>query len=299
MDLSDEEPTQVKRPVFKKKKPKGAKAVKRVYEEESDDPQKRAVSTAARSNSKAMEKALRYRSLKRDTGEESDIKRDEISASFLSSTGLDAPMEVSGRSGHSGESGTNTAYTVLPDPAKTFSLRESHFRDKPVEVEKEYEDEDGWSEPERPTVAALDESDHEMDVPNVEYTTVPSADPDQYFMEIPGDDEDVEMEDVAVKELPGSVSEYIERVKRDTREAEESVARAKQQLEVSRKRIEVMEEKKKQLLQLVLEGSEAGFGGIAGFIKDLYRQGSGDVVEVASPVAPPGKEDVDMMSLFA
>ncbi|PSK37123.1 hypothetical protein C7M61_003550 [Candidozyma pseudohaemuli] len=272
MDISDEETPQVKRPVFKKKKAKGGRAVKRVYEEETENVQKRVNVVEQKSNSRTMERIQRYRSLKKDENEEDSMK-DE------SSPLVPTP---------SGDAGL--AYTVLPDPAKTFSLKESHFREKPVEIKTEYEKEyDDISDDQKPQV--LSDSDHEMDVPNVEYTTAPLADPDQYFTEIV---DDVEMEEAPRGEFPGLVSAYLAEIGRITKDAQEQVDSARTKAEASRLRIEAMEAKKQE----VLRGAESGrgvFGTVADFIRSLYRNSeTKEVVERKDE-----KDDIDVMLLWA
>lgn len=274
MDISDEETPQVKRPVFKKKKAKGGRAVKRVYEEETENVQKRVNVVEQKSNSRTMERIQRYRSLKKDENEEDSMK-DESS-----------PLVVEDPTP---SSDAGLAYTVLPDPAKTFSLKESHFREKPVEIKTEYEKEyDDISDDQKPQV--LSDSDHEMDVPNVEYTTAPLADPDQYFTEIV---DDVEMEEAPRGELPGLVSAYLAEIGRITKEAQELVDSARTKAESSRLRIEAMEAKKQE----VLRGAESGkgvFGTVADFIRSLYRNGETKVVERKDE-----KDGVDVMLLWA
>lgn len=275
MDISDEETPQVKRPVFKKKKAKGGRAVKRVYEEETENVQKRVNVVEQKSNSRTMERIQRYRSLKKDENEE-DSMRD-----------VNSPLIVEDSTP---SSNAGLAYTVLPDPAKTFSLKESHFREKPVEIKTEYEKEyDDISDDGKPQV--LSDSDHEMDVPNVEYTTAPLADPDQYFTEIV---DDVEMEEAPRGELPSLVSAYLAEVGRITKEAQEQVDSARMKAEASRLRIEAMEAKKQE----VLRGAESGrgiFGTVADFIRSLYRNGeTKEVVE-----GKDEKDDVDVMLLYA
>lgn len=278
MDISDEETPQVKRPVFKKKKAKGGRAVKRVYEEETENVQKRVNVVEQKNNSRTMERIQRYRSLKNDENDENehDSMRKESS-----------PLIVEDPT-PSGDAGV--AYTVLPDPAKTFSLKESHFREKPVEVKTEYEKEyDDISDDGKPQV--LSDSDHEMDIPNLEYTTAPLADPDQYFTEIV---DDVEMEEAPRGELPGLVSAYLAEIGRITKEAQEQVDSARMKAEASRRRIEAMEAKKQE----VLKGAESGrgvFGTVADFIRSLYR--NGETKEVSE--RKDGKDDVDVMLLYA
>lgn len=274
MDLSDEETPTVKRPVFRKKTPKGARAVKRVYEEDVEDPEKREKTVTAKSNARALEKIQRYRSL----GKAASPSPVPLEASTEPSQGN--PSEILA------EPAAGLAYTVLPDPAKTFSLKESHFREKPVEVKQEYEREyDELSDDEKP--ALLSDSDPEMDVPNVEYTTVPLADPDQYFTEIV---DDVEMEDAPRSERPALVSAYLAEIARITGEAKEQVEAAKRKQEVSARRLEAMEAKKTEVLREAESGSGL-FGTVAAFIRSLYKQGG--VVDVGAE-----KDDVDMMLLY-
>lgn len=275
MDLSDEETPIVKRPVFKKKTPKGARAVKRVYEEDVEDSEKREKTVATKSNARALEKIQRYRSL----GKAAEAQKSPPPAP-------PEPSEAVLGENVAQPAGSGLAYTVLPDPAKTFSLKESHFREKPVEVKQEYEREyDELSDDEKP--ALLSDSDHEMDVPNVEYTTVPLADPDQYFTEIV---DDVEMEDVPRTERPALVSAYLAEIARITREAKEQVETARNKQEASARRVEAMEAKKAEVLKEAESGGGI-FGTVAAFIRSLYKQGGVD--------AAAEKDDVDMMLLYA
>lgn len=275
MDLSDEETPTVKRPVFRKKTPKGARAVKRVYEDDVEDSEKREKTVTTKSNARALEKIQRYRSLGK--------------AASPSPVPLEASTEPSQENSGDAvaEPAPGLAYTVLPDPAKTFSLKESHFREKPVEVKQEYEREyDELSDDEKP--ALLSDSDHEMDVPNVEYTTVPLADPDQYFTEIV---DDVEMEDAPRSERPALVSAYMAEIARITGEAKEQVKAAKKKQEASARRLEAMEAKKTEVLREAESGSDL-FGTVAAFIRSLYKQG--DVVDAGAE-----NDDADMMLLYA
>lgn len=279
MDLSDEETPIVKRPIFKKKTPKGARAVKRVYEEDVEDSEKREKTVATKSNARALEKIQRYRSLGKAAEPQKSLSPAPLEASF-------EPSDVITSQNVAEQTGSGLAYTVLPDPAKTFSLKESHFREKPVEVKQEYEREyDEFSDDEKP--ALLSDSDHEMDVPNVEYTTVPLADPDQYFTEIV---DDVEMENVPRTERPALVTAYLAEIARITREAKEQVETARNKQEASARRVEAMEAKKAEVLKEAESGGGI-FGTVAAFIRSLYKQGG---VEAGAE-----KDDVDMMLLYA
>lgn len=295
MDLSDEEPQRPKRPVFKKaKKAKSAsanKALKRVFEDEVGDVSVSTVNTGeTTAKSKNMLKILRYRSLTKNEPQEDEDSQSQADLS-KEIPSIEPEAVVVENTTASIE---NKAYTVveLPNASKTFSLRESHFREKPVELENEYGSEDEVAN----RVAANDDSDQEMDVPNVDYTvSAPQADPDRYFTEIPMDEE---MEDVKVLQNPASVAEYIAQAREKNLEYQQRVESGKLALEMSQWRLKQMQDRKEQLLQQirlasVLEDGDAGFGKVEAFVRDLYRQ-SAQEEETQRPVL----EEVDMMLLY-
>ncbi|PIS49966.1 hypothetical protein CJI97_004653 [Candidozyma auris] len=176
MDYSDEETQPQIRPVFKKKAVKKVRASKRAYEDVLEDvAEKSPVTTEKPTKSKALERLLRFKTLSGEVNEESNEKDKDVDETATSKK-------------EAAQSGSNTAYKVLEikEPAKTFSLRESHFREKPVAVENEYGSD--WENDKPAIVKEGSVSDHEMDIADVEYTvSAPQADPDQYYTEIVSD----------------------------------------------------------------------------------------------------------------
>ncbi|GBL51891.1 hypothetical_protein [Candidozyma auris] len=283
MDYSDEETQPQIRPVFKKKAVKKVRASKRAYEDVLEDvAEKSPVTTEKPTKSKALERLLRFKTLSGEVNEESNEKDKDVDETATSKK-------------EAAQSGSNTAYKVLEikEPAKTFSLRESHFREKPVAVENEYGSD--WENDKPAIVKEGSVSDHEMDIADVEYTvSAPQADPDQYYTEIVSD---VDMDEGEEKKSPrtaSSVPEYIMQLRKNTEQHQETLESARRRLEVSKWRVEQLEARKAQLLKQAANGRQLDVADVEQFIRGLYQE-----EKKVTPMKGSNDDDVDMMSLFA